>query len=421
MSYAWKMVALTFFTQFLAMGFTFYSFAVVLKPLAMEFGSGRLGVAMLPVVMSLTGGVLAPFLGRWIARGSIRNIMTLGCVVMGVGFLLVSRATGLWQLGFLFGTLVTFGMGSMAGITTQALVVNWFPRERTMALGMSLMGISLSGVLMAHTTTALVDAGGWRWAFEVFGWVTLCATPIVWLTVISHPDELASESNPDKDSSPDLKTTPAPTTFSTRDALRERNLWIIAVVCGLSFMGTTAVMTHVVAFGTDMGLTAARAAWLLSALAAGAAAGKIIFGWLAGKIGEQGALFVAIAMEGVGMLGFAIPMPFTPLVLTASLLGLGVGGVMPLAAALLARAFGAEAFGPMMGLMTPLMIPFQSVGAPFAAGVFDSTGSYQSAWIAFAAVLVVACGLLSLLRLKTDPEGSEDLKLPGTTGQESSA
>jgi hypothetical protein len=54
----------------------------------------------------------------------------------------------------------------------------------------------------------------------------------------------------------------------------------------------------------------------------------------------------------------------------------------------------------MMGLMTPIMIPFQSLGAPFAAGVFDSTGSYRGAWFAFVVILLLACGLLSLLRLE---------------------
>ena len=102
MSFAWRMVAVTFFTQFLAMGFTFYSFAIILKPLAAEFGGGRLGVTMLPVAISLAGGVMSPFLGIWVARGSIRNIMTLGCLLMGVGFLLGSRVTELWQLGIVF-------------------------------------------------------------------------------------------------------------------------------------------------------------------------------------------------------------------------------------------------------------------------------------------------------------------------------
>jgi len=85
-----------------------------------------------------------------------------------------------------------------------------------------------------------------------------------------------------------------------------------------------------------------------------------------------------------------------------------------LGAALLARAFGPEAFGPMMGLMTPMMIPLQSSGAPFAAAVYDSTGSYNMAWFAFAGLLLVACGVLSLLRIET----KEPLDLTGTAGQQ---
>ena len=414
MSVAWKMVGLTFFTQFLAMGFTFYSFPILLKPIATEFDTARTSVAMLAVAMSLAGGVITPFIGKWVGRGAIRTIMTLGCVVMGVGFLLASRATSLWQLGILFGSFLTFGIATMGGVTSQALVVNWFAKDRTMALGISLMGISASGVLMAYTTTALVEAGGWRWAFEVFGWVTLCATPIVWAMVIGHPDELDSEIDTGESAQSRAQAIEEPAVISTRDALRERNLWVIALVCGLSFMGTTAVMTHIVAFGTDIGFNAEQAAGLLAALAGGAAAGKIVFGWLANRIGEQGALYVAIVMEAIGIAALAISMPFAGFVLLALLLGLGVGGVMPLAAALLARAFGPEAFGPMMGLMTPMMIPLQSIGAPFAAAVFDTTGNYQSAWYTLAALLLVACGLLSLLKL----EDKEQLDLPGGAGQQ---
>ena len=414
MSVAWKMVGLTFFTQFLAMGFTFYSFPILLKPIATEFDTARTSVAMLAVAMSLAGGVITPFIGKWVGRGAIRIIMTLGCVVMGIGFLLASRATSLWQLGILFGSFLTFGIATMGGVTSQALVVNWFAKDRTMALGISLMGISASGVLMAYTTTALVEAGGWRWAFEIFGWVTLCATPIVWATVIGHPGELDSEIDTGESAQSQAQAIEEPVVISTRDALRERNLWVIALVCGLSFMGTTAVMTHIVAFGTDIGFNAEQAAGLLAALAGGAAAGKIVFGWLANRIGEQGALYVAIVMEAIGIAALAISMSFAGFVLLALLLGLGVGGVMPLAAALLARAFGPEAFGPMMGLMTPMMIPLQSIGAPFAAAVFDTTGNYQSAWYTLAALLLVACGLLSLLKL----EDKEQLDLPGAASQQ---
>jgi len=390
------MVAVTFITQFLAMGFTFYSFGFVLKPIAEELEWSRTMVTMPPLATSLTVGVLSPFLGRWLARGSIRNAMTLGCLAMGLGLLLVARATEFWQFLVIFGSLVTFGTATMSGITTQALVVNWFEEKRTMALGVSLMGVSGSGILMVHVTSALIESGGWRHAYDTYGWVCLCAIPFVWLTVISRPSERNRESGGDvKDDSPQA-TQPL---ISPRAALRERNLWVISVVSGLSFMGTTAVMTHLIPYATDIGFEASEAAWVMSALAAGAVSGKIVFGWLAERIGEQAALYVSLVSQGVGVAALILETPFAALLAIALGLGVGLGGVMPLVAALMARAFGPTEFGPMMGLMGPMMIPFQMVGAPIAAGVFDSTGSYDAAWFGFVGMLVLACAVLSQLRL----------------------
>jgi cyanate permease len=384
------MVAVTFFTQFICMGFTFYSFGVVLKPLAEEFGGGRFGVTMLPLAMSWAGVVVAPVVGRWVARGSIRRIMTLGCFVLSAGFLLGSRAGALWQLGLLFGTLFTFGMNTMGGITAQALVVNWFDRSRAMALGISLMGVSLSGVAMAHVASWLVRTDGWRGAFEVFGWVSLCAAPVVWLLVVGRPEDRRTGGEPGAAAGARAR--------STRQALSEPNLWIIAAASGIAFMGTTAIMTHVFAFATDIGLSDKQAAWILSLLAAGAASGKLVFGWLANRLGERGAFFGALGMQALGTAGLVLFTSFDVLVGVSLFLGLGLGGVMPLAAALLARCFGRDDFGPMMGLMTPIMIAFQSVGPPFAGRIFDATGSYDAAFWSFVGVLVVAAGLLGFLR-----------------------
>jgi MFS family permease len=90
---------------------------------------------------------------------------------------------------------------------------------------------------------------------------------------------------------------------------------------------------------------------------------------------------------------------FWPLILICTFLGLGVGGVMQLAVALLARAFGPVAFGQMMGLMAPLLIPFQATGAPLAGFIFDETGSYVLAFWTYSAALVAATVLLRFLRL----------------------
>ena len=398
------MVAITFLTQFLAMGFTFYSLGIVYEPMEQEFEVNRATLMMLPTAMSVGGMLMAPFLGKWAGKGSIRNMMCLGCLAMGVGFLLSTQVTELWQLIAIFGTCMTFAAGTMGGVTTQALVVNWFQENRTMALGISMMGMSLSGAVMAPVANSIVSSDGWREAYELFGYVTLAAIPLVWFTVVGRPSELPSS----KSEQAVTNVRPAPPAalddFSMRDGLKERNLWIIAIVCGLSFMATTALMNNIILHATGEGMDKTKAAFLVSMLAIGAAAGKLVFGWAANRFGEQQSLMVAIAAQTIGISILLVDIPYAALLGSCLVLGVGLGGVMPLGAALLARAFGQAKFGPMMGLMAPIMIPFQAVGPPAAAAVYDKTGSYDIAWTGLIVVTFIALGLLTLLRM---PENEE--------------
>ena len=93
MTYGWFMVAITFLTQFLSMGFFMYSAGIFLVPLQHEFAVGRAPIALIGTVTTLGAAVIAPFIGRWVAHSSIRNIMSLGCLAMGVGLLAASRAS----------------------------------------------------------------------------------------------------------------------------------------------------------------------------------------------------------------------------------------------------------------------------------------------------------------------------------------
>jgi MFS family permease len=398
MRYAWFMVGITFLTQFLCMGVFFYSAGVFLVPLQQEFDVGRAPVALIGTVTTLGAAMLAPFIGRWVARSSIRNIMSLGCLAMGVGLLVGSRATEIWHLIVLFGMLVSFSLATMCGVTAQALVINWFKENRTMALGISMVGISASGAIIPPIAQSLVESGGWRWAYQVFGWTSLCLIPLVFFTVVGRPEERGERAGVGVRNESGVATPPE-LAMTTWEALRQRNLWVIAVACGLAFMVLSAALLHIPAHATDLGFTGAQGASFISVIAICSAIAKIAFGWLARKIGEQYALQVAFAMMAVGTLGLNFEAGIAPMLVTVAVMGLGLGGIMPLCAAVLARAFGSAAFGPMMGLLTLTMIPFQSIGQPIAGWVFDTMGSYTIAWFGFSAVMLVAMATLTLLRL----------------------
>ena len=78
MFYGWIIVAVTFVTQFVTVGTVFYSYGVLLKPLADDLGGSRLAVgSALPLTMVVVG-IAGPFIGRAVDRGIVSAFMMLG-------------------------------------------------------------------------------------------------------------------------------------------------------------------------------------------------------------------------------------------------------------------------------------------------------------------------------------------------------
>ncbi|MEH6592375.1 MAG: MFS transporter [Halioglobus sp.] len=124
------------------------------------------------------------------------------------------------------------------------------------ALGVSMVGISASGAIIPPIAQSLVEAGGWRWAYEVFGWTSLCLIPLVFFTVVGRPEDRSEYAGTSalNDSG---TVTPQQAPMTTREAFRERNLWVIAIACGLAFMVMSAALLHIPAHATDIGFTGA--------------------------------------------------------------------------------------------------------------------------------------------------------------------
>lgn len=184
-----------------------------------------------------------------------------------------------------------------------------------------------------------------------------------------------------------------------RHLLAAPTLWLIGAACGLSYFGALAVMNHGIAFAIDRGIDPMRAAGMLSAISVGAASGKVAFGWLADRMGEKGAFLVAVAFQFFALLGLGGLSGYGALVVAGGFFGLGLGGIAPLQAALVAQSFPGGNFSRAMGLIGPLMIPFQVAGPPLAGWIFDTQGSYEMAiWIFMASTLASGV-IISLLKL----------------------
>ncbi len=399
--YGWRIVAASFVVLFASMGTTFYSFGVLLKPLTEELGASRFAVGSALPMLMLMGALTGPWLGREVDRRGTRGPMLAGCVCMALGFVAFAQIDSVLGLYLSFGGLVALGGTLLGPLTNTALVASWFQRARGRALGISQIGVSLSGAFMAYATTWLVVAYGWRAALLCFAAVPLLViAPIVAFVIVNRPQDLGQL--PDGRASGAAPSVPAhpPAQGSLLEALRERDLILIALVIGLNFSGSAAVIQAIHSYATDLGYSATQAASLLSVMAGMAALGKPAFGTLGDQTSPRAAMAAATGLQLLGLLGILLAPGFAALLAACLVFGLGFGGVMPLFGMLTAERFGAERLGAMMGAAGPVMVPFQLAGFPFAASVFDRTGSYAPAFVTFLVLYVLAFGIISRLPAK---------------------
>ena len=407
MFYGWVMVAVAFVTQFISSGIIFYTFGIALKQWTVEFDSGRLGVSGIHFVLPLAGAVLAPFVGRLASAGHLRLLIPAGAVAAGLGFCAISQATALWQLYVVYPLLMAYAAGTLSGVGASTLVVNWFSKTRATALGVSQIGASAGGMIMAPLTVSLFSAYGWRSVYLGFGLVILAVAPLLAWLIVGRPADRGLQ--PDGVAAPEASTGGAVApgasipgsphaVVSTRTALREPNLWLISFITGVGFMLSSVIVTHLVAMVTDAGVDPLRASKLLAIMSTVAAFGKLLFGRLADRAGVQTAYAVSIVLEVIALAGILLLPTSLALEGITAVLGLGIGGNLPLSAALIARTFGPTAFGPMMGMKTMLMTPLVATGTPFAGWIFDETGSYRIAFAVFLGLVLMSLAALWRVR-----------------------
>jgi MFS family permease len=427
MFYGWRIVAVAFLTHFISVGLVFYSYGVFFKALAEDFGGSRLGVATGLAIMNIAIGLFAPFLGHALDRGSIRNIMCFGALLTATGFFIASQIDALWQLNVVMGSFLALGVMTVGGIAGTTLVANWFSDRRGTALGISGMGISLSGFAMAPLATLLIGAIGWRSTFLVYGVVPLVVVlPVVWLVVVTRPEEMGLR--PDGANSPapplppevEVRSVPGepdlplqPDRWSMWSALRDRNLWVIAVAIALNSCTNGAMLTHIIPHATDIGFEPLAAAWVLSCIAGMGVVGKLLFGWIVDRIDKRLALWLATGLQGLGVTLIMNAEQYHLLLLSGAVYGLGMGGMVPLSGALIGAAFGRERFGRAIGAMNPLMLPIRVLGIPYAGWVFDRTGSYEVAFLTFMGLCALSIIVLAFLRLPEVEPGSERIASGG--------
>ncbi|PYM15056.1 MAG: MFS transporter, partial [Candidatus Rokuibacteriota bacterium] len=153
-----------------------FSLGVFLEPIEKATGWSRTDVSAVALLTWITYGIGSFVWGLLSGRSGVRVVVVAGGLLLGLGLVLGSQATTLWQFGAAFGGLVGLAVGAFyAPLTTT--VSNAFKTNRGLAVGFVAAGSGLGTFAIAPLTRWLISEFDWRLAMLVLG-------DLAWLTII---------------------------------------------------------------------------------------------------------------------------------------------------------------------------------------------------------------------------------------------
>ncbi len=118
---------------------TVYSWSVFREPLMHTYGF-TVGQSGIPYSVFLGAFAFSmPFGGRLLTRRSPRFAMTLGAVLVGLGWISAGFVTSLPALIVTYGIIGGIGVGMTYGVPL-AVAGSWYPDRRGFAVGLTLSG-----------------------------------------------------------------------------------------------------------------------------------------------------------------------------------------------------------------------------------------------------------------------------------------
>jgi len=344
--------------------------AVALKPIAAELGSSRSLPALAGSLAWLGSGVGGIAMGWLAERIGVRWTVMIGAVMMGAG-LALSAAGGVWLLVFAHGVVV--GLAGMGGINVPLMthISRWFDRRRGTALALISSGQYVAGVVWPALFERAVAHFGWRHTMELFAALAVVAIlPLAALFLRDAPKAAGRAA-------------------SAADTLRAAGVtaWhpgtAFALLCFAGFLCCVPMampQAHLVAFCSDIGITPAHGALMLSLLLACAFVSRQFWGWLSDRIGGLACVLVGSACQCAALAAFLLTQDEVGLFTVAGFFGLGFSGIVPAYVLAICELFPMREAAWRLPVWFCSSLGGMAVGGWLAGALYDYFGFYAPAF-----------------------------------------
>jgi sugar phosphate permease len=386
--------------------FVSFGFGFLINPLSTEFGWTVTQIAIIASFIRLEGGFLDPIGGFIIDRWGPRKIIIGGQFLIGLGLILTSQVTELWQF---YAAVMITNAGSAVGsfFACRALVVRWFLRSRGRAMGFMTPAAS-AGQLLLPLVAFFITRLGWSDALLVMGISILMITVPLAFAVRDDPytygllpDGDPPEETDTESSQPSEEETPTRITdqgIRWQAALRVHAFWMLGISTAIWSLYHGIVRLFLIPHMEGLGYTREEAGKFMLIFFLISIPGRIAAGWLADHISSKKLLTAVLISQSLGLIALAFSNSWLDLFLYALGYEWAVGGWLALQGIIIAQYFGVSNYATIIGLMMTMGVLGGFMGPVIGARIYDYTGSYQAAFILAAALALVALPFILSLR-----------------------
>ena len=370
------------------------SLGVVLPLLVVEFDESLSLLALASSIWLLVSGISAPFVGRALDRFAARSIFSIGCLVIMLGFWVLSQTSHVAIFLLAYG-IMGLGTALHNPMVSVKYLSHFFPNSMGLVTGLVVCPIGI--VLFPPLIKLVVEQWGWRYMYLLLVLMTVGIFMLVQLLKRPGPEPAKAADQQDSMHNDNVHSENQPSAWVIYRQLVRAPMFWVAVVSAAVIMSTGAMlMTHALVYGPQKGLSAGQSVSLISVFGAATIFGSVLMGWVADRAGPQ----IGFLLGGVcGALAYLclLGSPAYWLLLTAIfVVGIFAGGGFACFSGMLRLLLGDRIFGTGIGLATLIKVPLIALVPPLAGLVYDLYGSYDPYIIGHMALLLavsVAIGL----------------------------
>ena len=369
-----------------------YGWTLFVNPIADKHGWSRAAIQVAFTIFVLTETWLVPIEGYLVDKFGPRPVVLVGGVLCAAGWVLNSYADTLTML-YIAAAIGGIGAGAVYG-TCVGNALKWFPDRRGLAAGLTAAGFGAGSALTIVPISAFIHSHGYEAAFLYFGLGQGLVVFVLALFLTRAPDtkKMTGISS--------INVQQSKRDYSPAEVLRQPVFWVMYLMFVMVAAGGLMATAQLGPIAKDfkigdipvdiMGL-------VLPALTFALAIDRVLngltrpfFGWVSDQIGREPTMFIAFALEAVGILALYTfgqhPVAF---VILTGIVFFAWGEIYSLFPSTCADTFGSKYAASNAGLLytakgtASLLVPLSSVLAA-------ATGSWHAVFIVASVMNAIA-------------------------------